>query len=141
MLSKAPVAATLPYSGLKTAVAFYEKKLGFKRIAGSPSEGYLEYALGGGTTLNVFESDTEKCEDTAATFEVDDLEKEMSELRKKRVVFEEYDLPNGIKTVRGVATMDGHKGAWFKDPGGNILALHQAVSSRGNRKAVKAAVR
>ena len=63
---------------------------------------------------------------SAATFEVKDLASEMAALRKKGVKFEEYDLPD-IKTVRGVATMDGHKGAWFKDPGGNVLALHEGM--------------
>jgi hypothetical protein len=27
--------------------------------------------------------------------------------------------------VNGVATMGSEKAAWFKDPGGNILCLHQ----------------
>jgi hypothetical protein len=74
----------------------------------------------------VFESDSDKSDDTAATFEVADLAKEMQELRKRGVEFEEYDLP-GIKTVDGVATMGKHKGAWIKDPGGNILGLHQSA--------------
>ena len=63
---------------------------------------------------------------TGATFSVKDLAKEMEDLREKGVRFEEYDLP-GIKTVDGVATMGEHKGAWFKDPSGNILALHQGA--------------
>jgi len=29
----------------------------------------------------------------------------------------------GIKTVDGVATMNGMKAAWFKDTEGNILAV------------------
>jgi len=72
-----------------------------------------------------FESDSKKSDDTAATFDVEDLAKEMDDLRKKGVTFEEYDLP-GIKTVRGVATMGGETAAWFKDPGGNVICLHQA---------------
>ena len=47
----------------------------------------------------------------------------MTRLRKKGVVFEEYDLP-GIKTVNGVAEGMGRI-AWVKDPAGNILALHE----------------
>ena len=124
MLSKSRVCATLAYRGLKSAPAFYSKKLGLKLVAGSVKEGYLEFAAGKGSVIQVFESDSEKCGDTAATFEVKDLAREMAALRKKKVKFEEYDLP-GIKTVRGVATMGEHKGAWIKDPGGNILGLHQ----------------
>jgi hypothetical protein len=31
----------------------------------------------------------------------------------------------GLKTVDGIATMGEEKGAWFKDPEGNILSLGQ----------------
>jgi hypothetical protein len=125
MLSKCNVAATLPYKNLKTAAAFYAKKLGLKHRAGSVKEGFLEFEAGKGTVIQLFESSSRKSEDTAATFEVKDLAAEMDALRKKRITFEEYDLP-WVKTVRGVATMGKHRGAWIKDPGGNILALHES---------------
>jgi catechol 2,3-dioxygenase-like lactoylglutathione lyase family enzyme len=124
MLSKSRVTASLPFDGLKAAREFYTKKLGLKLLSGSVSDGYLELAAGKGSTIQVFESNSRKSNDTAATFEVANLAREMAALRKKRVVFEEYDLP-GIKTVRGVASMGNHRAAWFKDPGGNILCLHQ----------------
>jgi catechol 2,3-dioxygenase-like lactoylglutathione lyase family enzyme len=126
MLSRSPVAATLPCRSLKAALAFYTKKLGLKLACGSVRDGYLEFAAGGGTVLQLFESKSTKSEDTAATFEVDDLDKEMKAIAKRGVKFEDYDLP-GIKTVGGVATMGEHKGAWIKDPGGNILALHEGA--------------
>jgi catechol 2,3-dioxygenase-like lactoylglutathione lyase family enzyme len=124
MLSRAPVSVTLPFQGLAKAAPFYEGLLGLERIGGSPEEGWLEFEAGDGTTLDVFESDSPKSGDTAATFQVDDLAAEMAELRKKGVRFEDYDLPD-VKTVNGVATMDGMKAAWFKDPGGNVLGLAQ----------------
>jgi catechol 2,3-dioxygenase-like lactoylglutathione lyase family enzyme len=126
MLSRCPVAATLPCRSLKTALTFYTKKLGLKLASGSVQDGYLEFAAGGGTALMLFESRSTKSEDTAATFEVADLDKEMRALAKRGVRFERYDLP-GIKTINGVATMGEHKGAWIKDPGGNILGLHQGA--------------
>ena len=126
MLTTAPVCATLPFDGLKAARDFYTKKLGLKLVAGSVKEGYLHFAAGKGTRLQVFQSDSKKCGDTAATFEVANLAREMATLRKKGVKFEEYDLP-GVKTVNGVAKMDGHLGAWIKDPGGNILGLHESA--------------
>jgi catechol 2,3-dioxygenase-like lactoylglutathione lyase family enzyme len=126
MLSRSPVTASLPYDGLKTARDFYTKKLGLKHVSGSPKQGWLEFSAGKGTSIMLFESDSRKSADTAATFEVADLAKEMAALRKKGVVFEEYDLPE-VKTVDGVATMGRHKGAWIKDPGGNVLALHQGM--------------
>jgi hypothetical protein len=42
-------------------------------------------------------------------------------------VFEDYDLP-GLKTERHIATMGNEKAAWFKDPEGNILCLHQGMA-------------
>jgi catechol 2,3-dioxygenase-like lactoylglutathione lyase family enzyme len=124
MLSKAPVAATLPFQGLAAAKDFYARVLGLEPSDGSVEEGWLEFRAGGGTVIEVFESDSTKSDDTAATFVVDDLAREMADLRKRGVRFEEYDLP-GIKTVDGVATMGEGKAAWFKDPGGNVLCLHQ----------------
>ena len=124
MLSRSPVAASLPFRGLETAHDFYTKKLRLRLSAGSVQDGYLEFEAGDGTSLQVFESDSGKSEDTAATFEVDDLAEEMTDLRERGIRFEEYDLPR-IKTIDGVATMGEHKAAWFKDPGGNVLCLHQ----------------
>jgi catechol-2,3-dioxygenase len=126
MLSKAPVAATLPFRGLKAAEEFYSRKLGLKRSSGSTKDGYLEYTVGGGTVLMLFESNSRKKSDnTAATFEVTSLDREMTSLRKRGVKFEEYDLP-GIKTVDGVADLgEMGRGAWLKDPDGNVIALHE----------------
>jgi catechol 2,3-dioxygenase-like lactoylglutathione lyase family enzyme len=60
---------------------------------------------------------------TCMAFEVDgDLETAVKELRDGGVTFEEYDLP-GLKTENGIAEIGGVKGAWFKDPDGNILAV------------------
>jgi catechol 2,3-dioxygenase-like lactoylglutathione lyase family enzyme len=132
MLSRSFVSTTLPFDGLAAARAFYTKRLGLRLASGSVKEGWLEFRAGKGTSIGVFESDSKKSDDTAATFEVTDLAKEMRDLRKKGVKFEEYDLP-GIKTVDGVATMGDDKGAWFKDPGGNILALHQKGSRKRRR--------
>ena len=126
MLSKSPVCATLPFNGLASAVDFYTKRLGLELASGSPKDGFLEFKAGGESVIQLFESDSKKSDDTAATFAVKDLDKEMADLRSRGVRFEEYDLP-GVKTVNGVATMDGHRGAWIKDPGGNVLALHEVA--------------
>ena len=129
MLSTCRVAATLPFRGLAAAERFYRRKIGLQLRSGSVADGYLEFAAGGGTVLQLFESKSRKSKDTAATFEVDDLAREMAALRRRGVEFEEYDLP-GIHTVNGVATMEdgpmaGHKAAWFEDPAGHVIALHQ----------------
>jgi hypothetical protein len=57
---------------------------------------------------------------------VENVEREVAELRTRGVRFEEYDMP-GMKTVNGIATAGGAKAAWFKDTEGNTLALIQSL--------------
>lgn len=125
MLSKSPVAATLPVRDLEAAKRFYEDQLGLSLQHGSVPEGFLEFEAGKGTCLMLFASESSATTaNTVATFDVKDLDQEMVELRGRGVRFEEYDLPE-CKTVDGVAIMDGHVMAWVKDPNGHVLALHQ----------------
>ena len=74
MLTRSPVAATLPFHDLKKAEEFYSRKVGLPLESGSVDEGHLEFRAGEGTVLQVFESDSKKSDDTAATFEVEDQE-------------------------------------------------------------------
>jgi hypothetical protein len=55
---------------------------------------------------------------------VRDVEATVADLRGKGVRFENYDLP-GLKTVNGIAELGDIRGAWFKDPEGNILSVVQ----------------
>jgi hypothetical protein len=57
---------------------------------------------------------------------VQNVEAEVAELRRRGVVFEEYDMP-GMKTVNGIFTGGGSKAAWFKDSEGNIMAIIQTA--------------
>ena len=46
------------------------------------------------------------------------------ELKSRGVAFESYDLPD-FKTVEHVCVLGAEKAAWFNDPEGNILCLHE----------------
>ena len=85
------------------------------------------FEAGGGSMLMVYENPGLKApENTTLGFGVsaDRFDALMDELRSKGVAFEEYDIPEmGLKTVNGVAEMDGMKSAWFKDSEGNILNI------------------
>lgn len=59
---------------------------------------------------------------TVLGWEVEDIVKEVNELKQRGVVFEKYpfisDPELGIWTAP-----TGEKAAWFKDPDGNVLSL------------------
>ncbi len=124
MLNNSPIAAVLPAVDLDTEKKFYTHKLGLK-LSNLTTKDALIFDTDGGAGLVIYKRDKPtKADHTVAGFMVDNLESAMMELKDKGVVFEDYNLPN-IKTVNGIATMDGVKSAWFKDPEGNILALNQ----------------
>jgi hypothetical protein len=60
------------------------------------------------------------------SFEVDDISAEIGELEGRGVVFEDYDLPD-FRTVDHVCVLGSEKAAWFKDPSGNVLCLHEQL--------------
>jgi catechol 2,3-dioxygenase-like lactoylglutathione lyase family enzyme len=114
---------TIAVSDLERAKKFYGGTLGLK-VKDERADG-IRYEGGGGTLLLVYPSQfAGTAKSTYMGFDVPDLEKAVEELRGRGVVFEEYDMP-GLKTVNGIAEIEGVKGAWFKDPDGNILALGQ----------------
>jgi catechol 2,3-dioxygenase-like lactoylglutathione lyase family enzyme len=123
MLSSAGVYATIPVVDLKRAERFYAEILGLKVINEDPSPG-ADIQAGKGTRLHLYQRGVTKADHTVAEFTVKDVEAEVKQLKAKGVKFEDYDIPSmGIKTVNGIATMSGFKGAWFKDTEGNILSI------------------
>lgn len=128
MLTNAPITAVLPTTDLARARAFYEGKLGLHPESESAVEQGVLYKCGGNTHLYVYlRSEPNKAEHTQAMFEVEDIEKAVSDLSEKGVMFEHYDLPYIKTDARGIAELEGEKSAWFKDPDGNIIAIGQAA--------------
>lgn len=125
MLSQSQIIAYIPVSDLPRARKFYEEKLGFAPVEVN-AEGVM-YESGKGSRCFAYTSagaGTNKA--STAYWEVADIEAEVAGLKKRGVVFEEYDNP-GYATVNGIATGNGVKSAWFKDTEGNILALAQRL--------------
>ena len=56
------------------------------------------------------------------TFDVDDMDSEVRELKEKGVTFEHYEV-EGLIPEGDIYRGEGMKTAWFKDPDGNILSL------------------
>jgi catechol 2,3-dioxygenase-like lactoylglutathione lyase family enzyme len=127
VLANVPVCATLPTADLERARRFYGEALGLTEGPIGVAGGVF-FKAGGGTLIRIYERPRgyTAAEYTVAGFLVEDLEEEMSELRRRGVTFEEYDLPH-LKTENGVYTDEqrGAKGSWVRDPDGNILALTQ----------------
>jgi catechol 2,3-dioxygenase-like lactoylglutathione lyase family enzyme len=123
MLQKFPMYAYLPAKDVARARRFYEQKLGFR-----PKEeaaGGVVYEFAGGTRCFLYPTPNAGTSAASQAFwQVDDVEREVSELRARGVTFEEYDMP-GMQN--GIATAGGAKAAWFKDTEGNILAIVQSM--------------
>ncbi|WP_244295610.1 VOC family protein [Micromonospora orduensis] len=114
-------------SDIRTAVAFYEGKLGLPALRSGPSatiaDGSRIYGSGGGPALNVYQSVTAgKTQATLATWYVDDLDRIVDELTSAGVEFVRYEQfehdAKGITPRAG-----GGRIAWFQDPDGNTFAL------------------
>ena len=125
MLKKAPITPYIPVADLQRARKFYEEKLGME--PGEEAGAGVTYKCGNGTTFFMYKSGgagTSKA--SCAFWQVDDVEAEVADLKKRGVVFEQYDVP-GLKMKNSIATAGGAKTAWFKDSEGNILAVVQVL--------------
>jgi catechol 2,3-dioxygenase-like lactoylglutathione lyase family enzyme len=121
-LSSAKVGAAVAVSDMQRAREFYEGKLGLGGGEDTGDGGHT-YPCGGGTELHIFPAaGAGKSESTVAGFTVDDVESTVDELSGNGVTFERYGEPLNTDD-RGIATFDGVKGVWMKDPDGNVLAL------------------
>ena len=136
MLANFPVAAVLPCVDLAKARQFYGETLGLPEIASpvpagadDPSAVGAMFRCGGETMLFVYARPTPtKADHTAAGWIVNDFDAVASELFSRGVVFEVYpEMPDIEWDDRGVSiTPGGSKGAWFKDPDGNILSITES---------------
>jgi predicted enzyme related to lactoylglutathione lyase len=125
MLQRSPMYAYIPVADLSRARKFYEQKLGF--VPKEEAAGGVFYQFGDHTACFMYPTPNAGTSKASQAFwEVDDLDREVAELKKKGVAFEDYDLPD-IKTKDGIATGGGAKSAWFKDTEGNIMAIIQTV--------------
>ncbi len=125
MLKDAPITPYIPAADVARARRFYEGTLGL--VPKEEYAGGVFYECGRGTSFFLYLSKgagTSKA--SYAFWSVDNVEREVAELKGRGVVFEEYDMP-GIKTENSIATGGGARTAWFKDSEGNILAVSQRV--------------
>ena len=119
-LSDADAVATIAVKDLGVAKKFYEETLGLKPFDEQNPGGARFHS--GNSTLFVYESQyagTNRA--TAATWVVDDAEEVVRALKAKGVAFEHYDDLPGLTRQGDLHVAGRFKGAWLKDPDGNIL--------------------
>ena len=126
-LATAPATTILPVYRPEAARVFYGDVLGLAFL-GLDADGKLLFALAAGSTLALIEKPAgSQADHTAISFEVTDIGASIADLQGRGVVFDDYDLP-GLKTVEHVCVLGAEKAAWFKDPDGNILCLHELLT-------------
>lgn len=121
---------TKAYSGfaapdIEAARRFYADTLG---VRVTEEHGMLTLHLAGGErpTLIYPKPDHAPANYTILNFPVDDVEAAVDGLAERGVSFERYDGMG--QDERGIARGEGPDIAWFKDPAGNILSVHQDVA-------------
>lgn len=124
MLQKSPMCAYIPLSDVPRARKVYEPRLGFKPKEEVSGGGMYEF--GEHTACFMYPSRNAGTSKASQAFsQVDDVEREVAELKARGVKFEENDMP-GMEINDGIAT-GGAKSAWFKDSEGNLLVVVQRV--------------
>ena len=120
MLANKDVMATIAVKNIDAAKNFYGETLGLKLLPGNMPD-VLTYQSGQASVV-IYKSEfaaTNRA--TSATWSVGDaFDAIIKTLQDKGVKFEHYDMPEG-KLEGDVHVMGDYKGAWFKDPDGNIL--------------------
>jgi predicted enzyme related to lactoylglutathione lyase len=125
MLQQSPIYAYIPAADLARARKFYEGQLGWKPK--QEVNGGVTYEFAGGTACFLYPTPNAGTSKASQLFwEVKDIEREVAELKRLGVRFEDYDMP-GEKSPEGIVTAGGARAAWFKDSEGNIMAVIQSL--------------
>jgi catechol 2,3-dioxygenase-like lactoylglutathione lyase family enzyme len=121
---------TRAYSGFAVddigkAREFYGDTLGLNTSMLDEEAGLMTLHLAGDRdTLVYHQPGSTPASYTILNFPVDDVEAAVDELSSRGVRFERYD--GFEQDEKGIAHDAGPDIAWFKDPAGNVLAVHEA---------------
>jgi catechol 2,3-dioxygenase-like lactoylglutathione lyase family enzyme len=122
-ITDAPIHPSLAARDLAKSRAWYSDKLGWEPAIEPP--GVLVYELDGpAAAFTIYETpNAGTAKNTVMNWVVRDVKAEVARLRKRGVVFEEYDFGD-FKTVDGIMeTPEGFANAWFKDADANIVGV------------------
>jgi catechol 2,3-dioxygenase-like lactoylglutathione lyase family enzyme len=117
VLANSMLVATVAVTDLDRAKRFFQEQLALPLLDETPFA--IRFGAGRGTQMSVRRGQPNVGQ-TAAHFEVDDIEAVVRELTSRGVTFEEYESP---KTTNFIAQIGPARAAWFKDPDGNVFGL------------------
>ena len=122
-LATSTVTAALPVADTDRAKEFYSDRLGLA-FRGTNAEGSLLYDLGGGASLMLLprEAGTQN-PSTALTWEVADVVVGGRRPRGRAASFRGL-RPARLEDGRPRRRDGGERAAWFQDPDGNVLCVH-----------------
>jgi catechol 2,3-dioxygenase-like lactoylglutathione lyase family enzyme len=128
-LSDCKVTTAIAVTDMGNAKEFYEGKLGLSGSAEAP-DGGIDYACGDGSQVHVYPSASAGGSGaTIAFWETNDVDGLVDELSSAGISFEQYDTESLKTNEKGIAEFEnGDKGAWFKDPDGNVMAVGNPTS-------------
>jgi catechol 2,3-dioxygenase-like lactoylglutathione lyase family enzyme len=122
LLGDAVVHTTLPAVDIERAKRFFREKLGL--IPTSETESTAIYEAREGQVALFLSAGKPSGDHTQVSWNIDDIEATVGELRARGVVFDEYDYPD-FKTDDGIATFGLNRFAWFRDSEGNVHSVVQ----------------
>lgn len=126
MLSSSPITAMLPVRDAQRASRFYSETLGLPKLPTGPDGTcFFEASQGSAIGLRPL-PDARPSEHTVLSFEVSNIEAEVAELARRGVEFQDFSSGE-LRTVGHIATIGKDRAAWFADPEGNILCLHEVI--------------
>ena len=137
MLADNDAITMIAVKDLERARKFYEGILGLRPAA--PPDSQVQVYQSGNTRIAVYVSQFAGTNQaTTVTWDVDDVEGTVRDLKAQGVGFQHYDMPN--TTRQGDIHVSGPiKNAWFKDPDGNILSVMNRMDvTQGKSSDVKA---
>ena len=106
-------------------VEFYGETLGIETTVLDENNGLLQLEIAGDRpTLVYLKPDFAPATYTVLNFPVDDVEATVDGLTERGVEFERYDGMD--QDEKGISRGQGPTIAWFRDPAGNILSVHEA---------------
>ena len=119
MLVDSLAVTTVAVTDLELSKHFFADQVGLRVLEEAPFA--VRFGAGKGSQLSIRRGQPNVGQ-TVAHFEVDDIEGVIADLTSRGVTFEEYETP---KTVNFIAQVGPARGAWFKDPDGNVFGVRQ----------------